>query len=240
MIRVHEVHTGYGRAEVLHGVNMSVSSGRVTAIIGPNGAGKTTLMAAIAGTRPIWKGGIDIDNEDVTRLPAPDRVRRGIVLCPEGRRIFSSLSVEENIRIGATVLHSRSKGGEATVKQALERAYDLFPILSERRHKAGGTLSGGQQQMLAIARSLASSPEYLLLDEPSLGLAPAVIEHVYAILETLRSEGLGMVLVEEGADRALEFADFAMVLNGGRVVLEGTASELRQRHDLATSYLGEM
>lgn len=240
MIRVNDVRTGYGRAEVLHGVSLEVKPGRITAIIGPNGAGKTTLMSAIAGTRPVWAGNVQLDDEDVTKLSAPDRVQRGIVLCPEGRRIFSSLTVEENIRIGATTLHHKAVSGEASVKLALESAFEMFPILGERRHKAGGTLSGGQQQMLALARALASRPKFLLLDEPSLGLAPAVIERVYEALGELRSQGLGMVLVEEGADRALEFADFALVLNGGRVVLEGTAAELQSRHDLATSYLGEM
>lgn len=240
MIRIKDVRTGYGRAEVLHGVSLGVEPGKITAIIGPNGAGKTTLMSAIAGTRPIWTGNVQLGDEDLTKLSAPERVQRGIVLCPEGRRIFSSLTVEENIRIGATALRYKTEGGEASVKLALESAFEMFPILGERRHKAGGTLSGGQQQMLALARALASSPKFLLLDEPSLGLAPAVIERVYGALGELRSQGLGMVLVEEGADRALEFADFALVLNGGRVVLEGTAAELQSRHDLATSYLGEM
>ncbi len=239
MIAATGVTTGYGRAEILHDVTVTVEPGQVLAVIGPNGAGKTTLLGAIAGIRPVWSGSVRIDDRDVTRAGATERVDAGIALCPEGRRVFSTLTVEENLRVGSTALARRSGGGaRAAYAAALERSFELFPILKERRDQKGGTLSGGQQQMLAIARALASEPEYLLLDEPSLGLAPAVIERVYETLGSLRESGLGIILVEEGADRALGFADRAVVLVGGRVVLEGSAADLAARGDLASAYLG--
>jgi branched-chain amino acid transport system ATP-binding protein len=237
VIRLTDLRTGYGRAEALHGVSIDVHPGEVLAIVGPNGAGKTTLLSAIAGVRPVWSGTITLDGADITSTPTANRVERGIVLCPEGRRIFASLSVEENLRVGAVSL--RAKGSKTSPKEAIESAYERFPILGERRTQRGGTLSGGQQQMLAIARALISEPEYLLLDEPSLGLAPAVIEYVYEILGALKEGGLAIAMVEEGAERALAFADNALVLNSGKIVLEGTASELSSHSDLVTSYLGE-
>lgn len=239
MIEVDAIHAGYGRAEALHGVSLNVSRGEVLAIIGPNGAGKTTLMGAIAGIRPVWDGNIRLDGVNITHAKAADRVRTGIVLCPEGRKIFSTLTVEENLKVGATALTARKPAtGRRDPPDVLQRAYDRFPILGERRHQKGGTLSGGQQQMLAIARSLASEPEFLLLDEPSLGLAPSVIERVYEMLQTLHGDGLGIILVEEGAHRALDFADRAIVLSGGKVVIHGSASEVAKNRDLVDSYFG--
>ncbi|HXJ63336.1 MAG TPA: ABC transporter ATP-binding protein [Actinomycetota bacterium] len=242
MLDVDSLVTGYGKARAVNGVSLSVARGSVFAVIGPNGAGKTTLMRAICGDLPLWSGDILLDGESQKGLGSDERAMRGITLCPEGRRILSTLSVEENLRIGATPLARRQPRSQRkrTVSEGLERAYERFPVLRERRHALGGALSGGQQQMLAIARSLMSSPTLLLLDEPSLGLAPLIIEEVYRFLATLREEGLTLVLVEESAARALQFADHALVMKNGRTLLEGSAEEVRVNPRLAEAFLGEI
>jgi branched-chain amino acid transport system ATP-binding protein len=242
MLEVSNLVTGYGKARAVGGVSMSVAQGSVFAVIGANGAGKTTLMRAIIGDLPLWSGDITLSGESLQGLGSDDRAMRGITLCPEGRRILSSLSVEENLRIGATPLARRLPRSERkrSVAEGLERAYERFPVLRERRSALGGALSGGQQQMLAIARALMSSPSLLLLDEPSLGLAPLIIEEVYRFLATLRTEGLTLVLVEESAARALQFADRALVMKNGRTLLEGSAEEVRGNPRLAEAFLGEI
>jgi branched-chain amino acid transport system ATP-binding protein len=242
MLEVSGLVAGYGKVRAVDGVSLSVSQSSVFAVIGPNGAGKTTLMRAICGDLPMWSGDITMNGESLKGLRSDERAMLGITLCPEGRRIFSTLSVEENLRIGATSLarrQTRSRRKRAML-DGLERAYERFPILRERRSAPGGALSGGQQQMLAIARALMSSPSLLLFDEPSLGLAPLVIEEVYGFLKTLRAEGLTLVLVEESAARALQFADRALVMKNGRTLLDGTAGEVRANPRLGEAFLGEI
>ncbi len=239
MIELVDAVTGYGRARILDRVSLSVRGGEVLAVVGPNGAGKTTLMGAIAGLLPLWEGKLLVDGQDCTALPAEARTRIGVVLCPEGRRILSTMTVEENLRLGATsVERGAGADGRRMTAAAIEEAYERFPILGERRRHRGGALSGGQQQMLAIARALMARPKVLLLDEPSLGLAPRVISEVYELLAALRADGLAIVLVEEGARRALAFADRGVVLRGGAAVLAGTVAELRAHPDLGSAYLG--
>jgi branched-chain amino acid transport system ATP-binding protein len=240
MLEVHDVVTGYGRVSVLKRISLAVGPGEVLAVVGTNGAGKTTLVSAVAGARPLWEGRVVVDGDDVTALGPEGRTRLGIVLCPEGRRIFSTLTVEENLVAGATCLR-RSLGRSAArlaIRDELERAYELFPILRERRTSSGGTLSGGQQQMLAIARALMARPRFLLLDEPSLGLAPRIIHELYLLYASLRDGGLGIVLVEESPARALAFADRALVLRRGASVMAGTAREVAEHAELAGAYLG--
>jgi branched-chain amino acid transport system ATP-binding protein len=241
VLEVIDVVSGHGKARAVDAVSMEVASGSVFAVVGLNGAGKTTLMRAICGDLPTWSGDIRFDGESLNGLSCDARAMRGITLCPEGRRIFSTLSVEENLIIGATALVRRKGRAERKrlVFEGIERAYSRFPILRERRSSAGGALSGGQQQMLAIARALMSSPSVLLLDEPSLGLAPLVIAEVYGFMEALRLDGLTLVLVEESAARALEFADRAMVMKNGRVLFAGTAAEVKADPRLAGAFLGE-
>jgi branched-chain amino acid transport system ATP-binding protein len=242
MLEVTDLVAGYGKARAVDGVSLSVPRGSVFAVIGANGAGKTTLMRAICGDLPLWSGDVAFNGESVKGLRSDQRAMLGITLCPEARRIFSTLSVEENLRIGATSLlrrEGRSRRKRA-VQDGLERAYERFPILRDRRSAQGGALSGGQQQMLAIARALMSNPSLLLLDEPSLGLAPLIIEEVYGFLSTLRAEGLTLVLVEESAARALQFADHALVMKNGRTLLDGTAEQVRTSPRLAEAFLGEI
>ncbi len=241
MLDVRGVSTGYGKARAVDGVSMSAARGSVIAVLGPNGAGKTTLMRAICGDLRLWSGQVILDGEDLSELGSDERAVRGVAMCPEGRRILSTLSVEENLRIGATALLRRAARGQRhqLLTDGLEQAFARFPLLKERRQSLGGALSGGQQQMLAIARSLMSRPSLLLLDEPSLGLAPRVIDLVYALMDDLRADGLTLVLVEESSTRALDFASSAIVMLHGRVLLAGGAAEVRTDPRFADAFLGE-
>ena len=240
MLDVVDLVTGYGNVRAVDGVSLSVERGTVFAVIGLNGAGKTTLMRALCGDLPAWSGEIRLNGDSLIGLRTDARAIRGVTLCPEGRRIFATLSVEENLRIGATALSRRQSRSQRKklVADGLERAYTRFPVLRERRSSPGGALSGGQQQMLAIARALMSSPTLLLLDEPSLGLAPLVIEEVYGFLEALREDGLTLVLVEESSARALDFADRALVMRNGRVLFDGSSQDVRADPRLAGAFLG--
>jgi branched-chain amino acid transport system ATP-binding protein len=239
MLRIDAAATGYGRVRVLDGLSIDLGEGRVLAVIGPNGAGKSTLMRAICGATPLWSGRVFYQGADVTRLSAEERSEAGLVLCPEGRRIFSSLSIEENLMLGATPLRSRlGRRFNAAVRDGLARAYSMFPILEERRQNSGGALSGGQQQMLAIARALMAMPRLLLLDEPSLGLSPKMADDVYGTLHQLKAQGLTIVVVEEAAGRPLALADDAIVMRNGQIVRRDSADALRQSGNLASAYLG--
>ena len=239
MLRIEAAAAGYGRVQIIDGLTLAVPAGGVLAVIGPNGAGKSTLMRLICGAARLWKGAVRLDGAGIEALSVEERGERGIVLCPEGRRIFASLSVEENLRIGASPLRRRL-GGEhrAAIRDGLERSYAMFPILKERRGGSGGALSGGQQQMLAIARALMARPRLLLLDEPSLGLSPVMADEVYGHLAALKGEGLTMVIVEEAAGRPLALADEGIVMRGGRIVRQGAAATLAAAGDLAAAYLG--
>lgn len=239
MLELDRVSTGYGRVRALDTVSLTLGAGHTLAVLGPNGAGKSTLLKLVAGLQAPWSGTLKLDGSaDLSPLDVTARVHRGIVLCPEGRRIFTSLSVEENLRIGGTALLARP-GGAQRMREGLERAYSLFPILAERRHGPGSALSGGQQQMLAIARAMMAEPRLLLLDEPSLGLSPVMADEVYATLAALKAEGMTLIVVEEAAGRPLGLADTAMILRNGRTVWRGAAADARDPDLLQRAYLGD-
>lgn len=239
-IELSDAAAGYGRARVFEGISLHVASGTCLAVAGPNGAGKSTLLKVIAGVLPLWSGELQIEGRSVNDLGPEDRVRSGVALCPEGRRIFSTLTVEENLLLGATTAHSTlgRSAARREIGERLARACEMFPILSERLRGAGGALSGGQQQMLAIARALMSNPRILLLDEPSLGLAPRIVEELYTRLDALRSGGLTLILVEESATRATSLADEALILRNGEIVVSGPAREVAASPRLKEAYLG--
>ena len=241
LVELERAITGYGRNRAVDEVSFALEEGEVLCVIGPNGAGKTTLIRAVSGSLPLWSGQLEFAGREITELGPEGRAVCGVGLCPEGRRILSSLTVRENLLIGATALRKRCGGrrGRRLVGESFERVYALFPWLAARAATAGGTLSGGQQQMLAIARALMSRPTLLLLDEPSLGLAPRIIDDVYTLLAKLKNEGLTMIVVEEGSTRALGFADKAIVMRGGRTFLQGSAAAISNDPRVAAAYLGE-
>jgi branched-chain amino acid transport system ATP-binding protein len=233
MLKVDTLSASYGRVVALHSISFAVQEGEIVAIVGPNGAGKSTTLAAITGTVAPSGGSISYEGESLIGL-APERVvRRGIALVPEGRQIFGSLSVAENLQLGSTPVKDR-----AGLRDDLERTLERFPILRTYYRSSAAKLSGGEQQQLAIARALLSRPRLLLLDEPSLGLAPIMIDTVFETLGELRDTGVTVLLVEQNATRAVALADRTYVLRTGRVALEGTRDELRRTADFATEYLG--
>jgi len=241
MLELENVVARYGKIEALRGVSLRVDEGEAVACLGANGAGKTTLMRAVAGAIVTAAGGITFQGTDITRLAPDQRARAGIVLCPEGRGIFTSLSVERNLLLGGAALRLRlgARRARDEIAAGLDRAYALFPVLLERRTSLGGMLSGGQQQMLAIGRALVARPRLLLLDEPSLGLAPIVVDELYRTLGDLREGGQTLLLVEERPEKALRFADRAYVLQHGAIRFDGTADVVRAHPDLRAAYLGE-
>lgn len=232
LLRVNAVESWYGHIQCLHGIDLEVMQGQLVALVGSNGAGKTTLLKTISGLQPVRSGHIEFDGRILHDLPAYRRVGLGIAHCPEGRGVFGDLSVEENLRLGG---QTRSL---ADVGRGLERMYALFPILADKRSQMSGLLSGGQQQMLAIARALMSHPRLLLLDEPSMGLAPLIVDEVFKIIATLRREGITILLVEQNAHEALPLADRAYVLESGRVVHSGAGVDLMNDPLVREAYLG--
>jgi len=231
LLSVTGLRAGYGCVDVLHDVTIELEEGTLCAIVGANGAGKTTLLMALAGIVPKRAGQVVFDGTDVTRLPSHELVRRGLVLVPEGRRMLPQMSVEENLQVAAA---AAGPAGFARIPGLLDR----FPILRTRRALPAGSLSGGEQQMLAIARALAIAPRALLLDEPSMGLAPKLVDEIFAIVAAERARGTSILLVEQNARRALALADRAYVLDRGRVVLSGTGTELATHRDVVAAYLG--
>jgi branched-chain amino acid transport system ATP-binding protein len=232
MLTVSDVHTFYGPIEALRGVSVEVGKGEIVTLIGANGAGKSTLLMTICGRPRAARGRIVFDGVDITGEPTFTIIRRGIAQSPEGRRIFARLTVFENLQLGATVGDPTHFAGD------LERVFTLFPILRQRHEQRGGTLSGGEQQMLAIARALMSRPRLLLLDEPSLGLAPLVVKQIFAaIAEINRTQGVTVLLVEQNAYHALRLAHRGYVLQTGRVVLSGTGAELLANPEVRAAYL---
>ena len=236
MLRIRNLKCFYGRIQAINGVSLSVHAGELIALIGANGAGKSTLLQAICGLLPGWQGDIQFEKESLKGLTPPYMVQRGISMVPEGRMIFPPLSVMDNLRLGA-YLRYRQKQRQA-IEADLETIWGLFPILRERARQAAGTLSGGEQQMLAIARALMARPRLLMLDEPSMGLAPLLVQRILETLVQLRDQGLTILLVEQNARAALQVADRGYVLETGRMVLEGTAMELLADQDLKRAYLG--
>ena len=233
MLDLEHVHCHYGKSHVLRDVSLRVEPGEIVSVIGPNAAGKTTTLRVIAGLKAPSAGAVRFDGVDISRLAPFERVRRGLVLVPEGRQIFPKFTVLDNLLMGA---YQRADRG--ALEPDLAACYELFPRLRERRTQLGGSLSGGEQQMLAIARGLMSKPKYLLLDEPSLGLAPIVVAEIARTVRALAARGLTILLVEQNAAMALDLANRAYVLESGHVSLEGKAAELRETDVVKRLYLG--
>lgn len=234
MLTLKSVQAGYGRLLVLKGISLHVRPGEVVTLIGANGAGKSTTLKAIAGLLPIWRGQVQFAGEDLNRLSAEQVVARGLALVPEGRRVFTSLSVKANLELGA--FHRRD---QRQVRRDLEELQERFPLFRERAHQPAGTLSGGEQQILAIGRALMARPRLLMLDEPSMGLAPRILRQVYDILRELKARGTTLLLVEQNARAALSLADRGYVMETGRIILDGTAAELSEDPEVQRAYLGK-
>jgi len=232
LLEVEGLQSRYGRIPALHGIDLTIEAGALTALVGANGAGKTTLMRVISGVHPASAGRIRFEGADITRVPAARRVRLGIAQVPEGRQVFPALSVEDNLLLGGYV---RSF---AECRTGLAEAFERFPALAVKRDQMAGTLSGGQQQMLAIARALIAKPRLLLLDEPSMGLAPLLVADIFRAIERLKRSGVTIFLVEQNALAALRLADRAYVLETGRTVLQGTGAELLADARVRAAYLG--
>lgn len=231
MLDLEDVEVGYGHIKALKGVTMKVPDGQIVALLGANGAGKTTSLRTISGLLRPSGGTIHIGRTRLDRLTPEQIVRHGVVQVPEGRRVFAGLTVLENLRMGA---YCR----DGDLSDDLQRVYRYFPVLGSRSKQPGGSLSGGEQQMLAIARALMARPKILLLDEPSLGLAPKLVAEIFRIIRTINADGVTILLVEQNAYQALSIAHYSYVLRVGRIVLEGTGEELKDRNDVVRSYLG--
>jgi branched-chain amino acid transport system ATP-binding protein len=234
LLDIRDLHAGYGKAEVLHGLNLHADAGQVITVIGPNGAGKTTLLNTLMGLLPT-RGQMHYRGEDISDFTLEERVMMGIALVPEKRELFSTMTVEDNLELGG---FRQMRMGNRQWRQRIDDVYDLFPRLKERRAQLAGTLSGGERQMLAVGRSLMSRPDVLMLDEPSLGLAPLIVKEIFSIIETLRKTGVTIVLVEQNARAALAVADYGYVLEMGEVSLHGPAAELAQDSRVIDTYLG--
>lgn len=236
MLEIRNLSAFYSRVEALRALDMDVMSGSITTIIGANGAGKSTLLRAISGLIPTRHGSISFFGKDITNMQADRIVGMGISQVPEGRQVFGPLSVLENLKLGA--FKRAAKTPAAEMERDLQKVYDLFPILAERSSQAAGTLSGGEQQMLAIGRALMAKPRLLLLDEPSMGLAPKIIQEIFRVLSDLHKEGLTILLVEQDAKIALKMSDYGYVLKAGKVALEGESAKLLQDEQVQKIYLG--
>jgi branched-chain amino acid transport system ATP-binding protein len=238
MLKVDNLHAGYGGAEVLNGVNLEVRQGALVALIGANGAGKTTTMRAISGLIRPAKGRVILAGEPVEHRSAARIARLGLAHAPEGRKVFGPLSVEDNLLLGAYRHLPRFFGFQGRARAELDKVYALFPRLKERRQQAAGTLSGGEQQMLAIGRALMAQPKVMLLDEPSMGLAPVIVQEVFATIRRLKEAGITLLLVEQFAKSALEVADYAYVMERGVIAVEGAPDKLRKNERVLAAYLG--
>ncbi len=235
MLRIVNLESGYGSLRVIRGVSLHVNPGEIVTIIGANGAGKTTLLNTISGLIRATSGRIIFDSRDVTGLAAEKVVSLGCVLVPEGRQVFSTMTVKENLLLGACPKGKRAAG---RADKDIERVYNIFPRLRERHNQLAGTLSGGEQQMLAIARALMSDPRLIMMDEPSMGLAPVIVREIFGIISRLRREGKTLLLVEQNARMALGISDRGYVLETGRIVLQGPSQDLLQNRDVQRAYLG--
>ncbi|WP_321927664.1 ABC transporter ATP-binding protein [Paraburkholderia guartelaensis] len=232
MLKLEKVHTHYGAVEALAGVSIEVNRGEIVTLIGSNGAGKTTLMMTVCGTPRASAGKVTFEGEDITRMPTHEIMRKGMAISPEGRRVFPSLTVLENLQMGGFF------ASQHEIDAGIEHVFKLFPRLNQRAKQRAGTMSGGEQQMLAIGRALMSKPRLLLLDEPTLGLAPLVIAQIFDIIRTIREEGVTVFLVEQNANKALHVADRGYVLETGRVVLADSADNLLANDNIKRAYLG--
>ncbi|MGB9685794.1 MAG: ABC transporter ATP-binding protein [Rectinema subterraneum] len=235
MLRLYDVHTQYGQVEALGGISLEVHEHSMVALLGANGAGKSTTLMTISGILKPSAGYIEYNNVDIGKLDAREIVELGIIQCPEGRRVFGNLTVKENLRMGAVSCKDKHR-----LKETFDYVFTIFPILKERISQTASTLSGGEQQMLAIGRALMAKPRVLLLDEPSLGLAPIIVDTIFEVIQRLNQEGVTILLVEQNAHRALEMAHYAYVLEKGRIVMEGPGIELRANPEVEHIYLSEV
>jgi branched-chain amino acid transport system ATP-binding protein len=233
LLQVEALEAGYGEVQVLWGISLNAARGHLTSIVGANGAGKTTTLRAVAGTITPWKGRVVFEGEDVTRLSTHEKSARGFALVPEGRQLFSKMTVGENLELGAF-----SKRASGKYAQRLDEVFALFPRLAERQRQLAGTLSGGEQQMVAIARGLMSDPDILIIDELSLGLAPVVVYQLFQTLKKLKNAGLTILLVEQNVHLALAVSDYAYVIAEGRLFTEGLPTELSAKPEIRKAYLG--
>jgi branched-chain amino acid transport system ATP-binding protein len=238
LLEVKDLHVAYGKVEALHGASITVRAGQIVTVIGPNGAGKSTMLNALAGALPASgtvRGSVSMLGHDMTGVAIESRVMRGMCLVPEKRELFGTMTVEDNLQLGS---YRRYKAGEKNYNDQMPVVYDLFPRLKERRHQEAGTLSGGERQMLAVGRALMARPQLLMLDEPSLGLAPLIVKEIFHIIVRLKQTGVAILLVEQNARAALQVADYAYVLETGDMVLEGPAHELANDPKVIDTYLG--
>lgn len=233
MLKINDIYVNYGYSEALRGISMEVHEGEIVALLGNNGAGKTTTVNTVSGTTNLVKGSVEFLGEDISAAPAYERVKKGIVQVPEGRKLFPYLSVYENLLIGSYLPELRKAR-----KENLEFCYSIFPKLYERRNQLANSLSGGEQQMCAIARALMGQPKILMLDEPSLGLAPVVVENIFDTLKKINSEGMTILLVEQNVQASLEIADRAYIIEIGQNVMSGKSGDLLKNEELRKAYLG--
>ncbi len=233
MLKIDNLHVSYGGIRALQGVSLEVPDGKIVTLIGANGAGKSTTLRTISGLVKADSGSITYDGQEILGMPINKILEKGIALVPEGRRVFTNLSVLENLRIGAYL-----RNDKAQIEKDLQWVYELFPRLKERSWQMAGTLSGGEQQMLAVARALMSKPKVIMMDEPSLGLAPLVVKGIFDIIRQINDQGVTVLLIEQNANMALKVADFAYVLETGRITLTGTGRELLVNEDVKKAYLG--
>ena len=232
MLIVNDLSVFYGKIKVVHNINFTIEEGSCVALLGPNGAGKTSTISSILGTVNST-GAVNFCNQDISKIQTEDRIKLGISIAPEGRRVFSNLSVFENLYLGSAIRKDR-----AIADNEIENWFNIFPILKERKDQSAGTLSGGEQQMLTIARALMGNPKILLLDEPSLGLAPMITKQVFELIETLKTKGITILLVEQNATEALKLADYIYIMNSGNIVAHGNRSEILKKGDLMSSLTG--
>jgi len=233
ILEIRDVASGYGEVQILWGAKMGLEEGQLTSLVGANGAGKTTMLRTVMGLIKPWEGSVWFDGQDISSLPAHAKAELGVVLVPEGRQLFTDMSVEENLEMGASPVRARPH-----VKRNLEKVYTMFPRLKERRAQKGGTLSGGEQQMLAVARGIMSEPTVLMIDELSLGLAPVLVLDLFVSLKQLKKEGITLLLVEQNVQMALAVSDYGYVLAHGKVELQGPSSELAKDDHVREAYLG--
>lgn len=233
LLEIHNLNSGYGELQILWDVTMQVETGQLTSLVGSNGAGKTTLLRSVMGAIQPWSGSVIFDGHDITHLPAHRRPELGIVLVPEGRQLFTDMTVLENLEMGAANRRARPH-----MADNIRRMYDLFPRLAERKNQRAGTLSGGEQQMLAVARGLMAEPHLLLIDELSLGLAPILVLSLFESLKKLQQQGITLLLVEQNVHMALTISDYAYVLSEGHISISGPAEEVANQEDIRKAYLG--
>ncbi|HHY44794.1 MAG TPA: ABC transporter ATP-binding protein [Firmicutes bacterium] len=234
MLEIIDLHVSYGAIKAVQGISLKVPEGKIIALIGTNGAGKSTTLRTICGLLKPESGRILLEGQDITGLPTKDIVRRGISMVPEGRHVFPDLTVYENLMLGAYIRTDRKE-----IEEELEEVYRLFPRLKERSQQLAGTLSGGEQQMLALGRALMADPKVLLMDEPSLGLAPVLVQEIFSLIRRIHERGKTLLLIEQNARAALTLAHYAYVLETGRIVMEGTGADLLKNDEVRRIYLGE-